>query len=103
MSDYKVKNLEDLKTILQPIAYRWYKNLIITMLAGDPDWLWDLVSELDHITSRSGFYIPEFHGNLKRRGYTSKDFDCATIWADVQKLKLSPIEQAKLDKLKSEL
>jgi hypothetical protein len=69
--DY-ITRLEQFKDL---VSNKLYIDILKQAKAGDPDWLLDMISELDYITPLGTFFIDDFHGRLLRLGYKSSNFD----------------------------
>lgn len=68
----KILSLSDLKNI---IPNDMYNQILKTHYLGDPDWLTDMISELDYIKPGDKFYIKDFHGIVGiKHNYKSCNF-----------------------------
>lgn len=71
--------LKDLRPWLAPTMIN---DLLTQHLVGDPDWLHDIIQELDYINPKNPCYVKGFHDALIR--FKSKDFDFQTLCADIE-------------------
>lgn len=78
--ELKVVNLmAELRIIFPDVEPEMINAIFIQCKKGDPDWVLDMISELDYIEPKSVFWIKDFHGPLKAKGLTSKDFDITRL------------------------
>jgi hypothetical protein len=80
----KIMSLEDIREVVGDEFYN--KRIIRTARRGDPDWLIDIIGELDYIKAGDKFYIEDFHGKFLEKGYSSKDFDIDKIYGELVKV-----------------
>lgn len=77
----QIENLTQLKELLPE---DFYNGIIEQAKEGDPDWLIDMIEELDYIQKDNPAYIPQFHGRL--RGLSSKNFNIEAITQELLNL-----------------
>lgn len=78
----KIDHLMDLRELL---SAEFYTSIINSCRAGDPEWIMDLIRELDEeLQPGAMFYLPEFHGKLI--GYKAEDFNLDSINSEAIKL-----------------
>lgn len=65
----------ELTTLLPHISKSMINAIFKQCKEGDPDWVLDMISELDYIDENSPSYMPEFHGVMLAHNLKSKDFD----------------------------
>lgn len=85
----EVKTLDQLRSL---VGYPFVNSIILQSHLGDPDWLYDIVSEIDDTYPGATFHIPEFHGILQEAGYRSVYFDCDALDAEIMKQYVDPAE-----------
>lgn len=79
----KINSLSDLSTYL---SAKMMQQIRTQARNGDPDWLLDILNELNYITPDSPFYIPDFHGVLRDKGITADDFNIEPITKEIYAL-----------------
>lgn len=77
------KPTKGLKDIKELISTDFYLSIVISAKLGDPDWLLDIIGELDYIKPGATFYLKGFHGPLLAKGLTSSDFDQDALYAEL--------------------
>lgn len=78
----KITTIEQLRDIIGPFT----DEIITQVQQGDPDWLIDLIKELDYLTPASTWWITEFHTPCKNHNLTSQDFDTDAILKQINQL-----------------
>lgn len=79
----QIENLTQLKELLPE---DFYNGIIEQAKEGDPDWLIDMIEELDTITIGSPFYIKDFHGVLIEKGLKTENFNIEAITQELLNL-----------------
>lgn len=77
---FKIESIRQLELLL---GQDMVDEIIVTAICGDPDWLCDIVSELDYIKPESPYFIKGFHDVVLKRGFKSDDFDCDSILNEI--------------------
>ena len=72
----RITSLADLKQI---IGDKMMKEITDQAEYGDPEWLLDMIGELDY----NGHPIGGFHGTLIKQGYKTADFDTDAIMKEL--------------------
>lgn len=73
-------NLQELKATLPA---KIFNDIMDAWTAGDPDWLYDMIAELDTITPDVPHYLL-FHNIMQAKGITSKDFDTDALHEEIK-------------------
>lgn len=75
---FKINALIDLKQYGVPQPF--IDTIIEQAKLGDPDWFFDICSELDHIQPGQAFFLEEFHGLLLKADIKDLDIDTEGIY-----------------------
>lgn len=93
------RSFSDLRTLLPA---ELLESIIQANRDGDPDWLYDMIAELDTITPSVPHYL-EFHKIMQANGIGSNDFNIDGLhdeievykeWQDKQRLPDMTLEEA---------
>ena len=95
--------INSLAQLRELVGTKFTNSIIIQSKLGDPDWLFDIISELGKLKPGDKFYLADFHGPIQKRGYLPFQFDCHAISKEIDEFTLTPEQQARLDKLRNEL
>lgn len=99
LKQHKVPNWPTLKGLLSQDMAAQIETMFMT---GDPDWIIDLITELDYIGPDSEFYIPEFHGVLQGKGIGTQDINIEEVYKDLKDIERKREEEERAIQIKEE-
>ena len=82
----RVNLLAEISNLLPHISKSMRDAIILQHRLGDPDWVIDLIEELNYIKPDGPYFMEAFHGVYLKKGITTKDLNSEKILYKIEEL-----------------